>query len=664
MKMRILRWVVLFIPVFAFLNLAAEPLYLDMEDSYDLAPYIDYLEDPVGMLTLDEVKKRPFSHETVSDYNFGFTRSVYWFRVTLVPSATSSYREWWLRIYYPLLDDIKVYGVDDGGKLLFAKRSGDLDPFAEREVKHSSFLFSVPLDREVTLYVRVKTESSMQVPMVLQHSVAVIEEDQLSALLMGMYYGIFIIIVLYNLVMYSYTRESTYIYYLFFIVIFVLWQLTLNGVGIQFLWNGWPWMIEHGAPLTTALAGTASILFSRTFLQTPTYLPRMDRVLSVFMYLSVVVAAAGLFLSYRMAIVMSAALATVIPILLLFSGILVWRRYFRPARFYVLGWSSFLLGTVVIALNKYGLFTGYFFFNHAQQLGSALEMIFLSWALADRIKLMQDEYVSKLSSLNVTLQKKVSASLEKEREKDRMLLKQSRLAAMGEMIEQIAHQWRQPLNTMALIMQDLYFKFQLKTFVEADFEKANSLINENLQYMSKTIDDFRNFHQPNIGGELTSIESIVQMAITLNEASLNYSHITCTLHSEEPHNVIVARNELVQILMNLIKNSRDAMTERRVEAGRIDIYVEAGANTVTIIVEDNAGGIPEVVMDHIFEPYFTTKSQSKGTGLGLYMSRSIIEESMGGTLQAQNGEHGARFILTLPKESPTKAERVHNLEEE
>ena len=116
--------------------------------------------------------------------------------------------------------------------------------------------------------------------------------------------------------------------------------------------------------------------------------------------------------------------------------------------------------------------------------------------------------------------------------------------------------------------------------------------------------------------------------------------------------------------MNLIKNSRDAMTERRVEAGRIDIYVEAGANTVTIIVEDNAGGIPEVVMDHIFEPYFTTKSQSKGTGLGLYMSRSIIEESMGGTLQAQNGEHGARFILTLPKESPTKAERVHNLEEE
>ena len=455
MKMRILRWVVLFIPVFAFLNLAAEPLYLDMEDSYDLAPYIDYLEDPVGMLTLDEVKKRPFSHETVSDYNFGFTRSVYWFRVTLVPSATSSYREWWLRIYYPLLDDIKVYGVDDGGKLLFAKRSGDLDPFAEREVKHSSFLFSVPLDREVTLYVRVKTESSMQVPMVLQHSVAVIEEDQLSALLMGMYYGIFIIIVLYNLVMYSYTRESTYIYYLFFIVIFVLWQLTLNGVGIQFLWNGWPWMIEHGAPLTTALAGTASILFSRTFLQTPTYLPRMDRVLSVFMYLSVVVAAAGLFLSYRMAIVMSAALATVIPILLLFSGILVWRRYFRPARFYVLGWSSFLLGTVVIALNKYGLFTGYFFFNHAQQLGSALEMIFLSWALADRIKLMQDEYVSKLSSLNVTLQKKVSASLEKEREKDRMLLKQSRLAAMGEMIEQIAHQWRQPLNTMALIMQDL-----------------------------------------------------------------------------------------------------------------------------------------------------------------------------------------------------------------
>jgi signal transduction histidine kinase len=661
MKMRILTWALLIIPVFLSVNLAAASLYLDSEDSYDLAPYSDYLEDPRGTLTLEEVKERDFSHKEVTDYNFGFTESVYWFKVTIVPSAYSSYQEWWLRIYYPLLDEIKVYGVDEVGELLFVKRSGDLDPYAEREVKHSSFLFFVPFDsREVTLYVRVKTESSMQVPMVLQHSVSVIEEDQLSALLMGLYYGIFIIIVLYNLVMYSYTKERTYIYYLVFIVIFVLWQLTLNGVGIQFLWSDWPWMTEHGAPLTTALAGTASILFSRTFLQTPTYLPRLDRVLVFFMYLSAVVATVGIFLTYRTAIVMSAALATVIPILLLFSGILVWRHYFRPARFYVLGWSSFLLGTVVIALNKYGLFTGYFFFNHAQQLGSALEMIFLSWALADRIKLMQDEYVGKLSSLNVTLQKKVAAGLEKEREKDRMLLKQSRLAAMGEMIEQIAHQWRQPLNTMALIMQDLYFKFKLKTFVEEDFDKANTLINENLQYMSKTIDDFRNFHQPGVRGELTSIEAIVNMAITLNEASLKYSNITCTLHSNEPHNVVVARNELVQILMNLIKNSRDAMTERRVGAGRIDIYVETGENMVTIVVEDNAGGIPEVVMDQIFEPYFTTKSKSKGTGLGLYMSRSIIEESMGGTLQAQNGEHGARFIITLPKKSPSKAPKAHN----
>jgi len=634
--------------------LQANELHLDIRDSYNLSPYVDYLEDRRGELTLEEVQQRTFAHDDVSDYNFGFTKSVYWFRVTVVPSAYSFYHEWWLRIYYPLLDDIKVYGVDAAGELLFVKRGGDLDPYAQREVKHANFLFAVPFNSsKVTLYVRVQTESSMQVPMMLQNAVSVIEEDQLSALLTGMYYGIFIIIVLYNIVMYSYTKESTYIYYLFFIVVFVIWQLTLNGVGIQFFWSEWNWMIEHGAPLTTALAGTASILFSRNFLQTPVHLPRLDRVLRFFMYLSAVVAAGGLLLSYRTAIVMSAALATVIPVILLFAGILVWRHYFRPARFYVLGWSSFLLGTVVIALNKYGLFSGYFFFNHAQQLGSALEMIFLSWALADRIKLIQDEYVGKLNSLNVTLRNKVAVSLEKEREKDRMLLKQSRLAAMGEMIEQIAHQWRQPLNTMALIMQDLYFKLQLKTFTEKDFDRANELINENLQYMSKTIDDFRNFHQPDKDMEMAPIETTIAMAITLNEASLKYSHITCTLHSETPHYARVSRNELVQILMNLIKNSRDAMAERGVREGQIDITVDNGGSMVQVIVEDNAGGIPEELLERIFEPYFTTKSHAKGTGLGLYMSRSIIEESMGGTLHAENGEKGARFIVTLPRDRST-----------
>ncbi|MDX1294645.1 MAG: ATP-binding protein, partial [Sulfurimonadaceae bacterium] len=254
------------------------------------------------------------------------------------------------------------------------------------------------------------------------------------------------------------------------------------------------------------------------------------------------------------------------------------------------------------------------------------------------------------STLNVTLQNKVAASLEKEREKDKLLIQQSRLAAMGEMIEQIAHQWRQPLNTMALVMQDLFFKVKLKQFDETAFEKANDQINENLQYMSKTIDDFRNFHQMEKDTDKIPVEEVIQMAMTLNEASLKYSHIECELHSDHPHVAIIAKNELVQIFMNLIKNARDAIGEIGIENGRIDISVAEEDGTVCVTVEDNGGGIPETVIDHVFEPYFTTKKQTRGTGLGLYMSRGIIEESMGGSLEVENGDRGARFIVKLPME--------------
>ena len=648
--------VLLFSLLAGVMNLYGSSLYLEKSSSYWLSHYADYYEDAAGTLELKEARAKAFRHDEIVDHNFGFTASAYWFKTTIYPSQEALTKEWWLRIYYPLLDDISVYGVDTlSGAVLFEKHGGDLHPFSEREVAHLNFLYHIPLsEKPMTLYVRVATESSMQVPMALQTAKEAIEEDQRIVLVTGLYYGLFIVIFLYNVIMYYYTKEQNYIHYLLFITAFVIWQLSLNGIGQEFFWSDWQWMTAHGAPFFTALSAVTAILFSKHFLQTARFIPTMNIVLKVMMYYSGIVVVLSAFIPYRSAMLMSVGLAIVVPLLLLSSGVMVWRCKFRPARFYVLGWSSFLLGTVIIALNKYGFFHGYLFFNHAQQLGSALEMIFLSWALADRIKLMQDEYVDKLSTLNVTLQQKVAANLEKAREKDKMLMKQSRLAAMGEMIEQIAHQWRQPLNTLALIMQDLFFKIKLRNFDEAAFEKANEKINETLQYMSKTIDDFRNFHQMDKDMDHVPIEEVINMALALNEASLRYAHIECRLHSERPHYALIAKNEMVQIFMNLIKNARDAITEKRPNSGQIDIYISQSDTHIRIAVEDNAGGIPEVIMEHIFEPYFTTKQPNRGTGLGLYMSRSIVEESMNGTLEAENGDAGARFIVTIPKEDAVR----------
>jgi C4-dicarboxylate-specific signal transduction histidine kinase len=276
-------------------------------------------------------------------------------------------------------------------------------------------------------------------------------------------------------------------------------------------------------------------------------------------------------------------------------------------------------------------------------------MLLLSWALGERVKSIQDHYIQKANSLNLTLQERLTIGLLKERQKDKIMLQQSRFAALGEMIEQIAHQWRQPLNTLALINQNLYFKFKLDKFDPQSFDEAHEQIDENLQYMSKTIDDFRNFYNHNRQPETYDICEVIHSAVSLSEAMLKYAKITVDLKPLEPSYVHNAKNELLQVCMNVIKNAHDALIEKRQEDRRITIKLKPCEDDFCLCIEDNAGGIDESILDKIFDPYFTTKADSHGTGIGLYMSRSITQEHLNGSIHAENGSEGARFIITLPK---------------
>jgi signal transduction histidine kinase len=344
------------------------------------------------------------------------------------------------------------------------------------------------------------------------------------------------------------------------------------------------------------------------------------------------------------------ALVSIVPIVLLIAGITVMHQGYRPARFYVVGWSSFLLGTTILAFNKFDLIPSFYGVNHVQQIGSAIEMIFLSWALADRIHLLQSEYINKLNHLNDTLNDTIRNALVEARSKDRLLTLQSRYAAMGEMIEQIAHQWRQPLNTLGLINQNLYFKRQLGNCDDLCYEKTHEQFEEHLQYMSKTIDDFRNYYKMDKCNIEEDIGELAAIALRLNEVLLKYARINTRLIIQTSKKVLISKNEMIQVLMNLIKNAHDAIKERSIESGEITITVLETRGWVKVLVEDNGGGIDEATMMKIFDIYFTTKSDDKGTGLGLYMCRNIVEESFGGTIGVENTSKGARFTISLPIE--------------
>lgn len=251
-----------------------------------------------------------------------------------------------------------------------------------------------------------------------------------------------------------------------------------------------------------------------------------------------------------------------------------------------------------------------------------------------------------LRRLNETLEQRVTEEVAKNREKDHLLIHQSRLAAMGEMIGNIAHQWRQPLNALGLLLsniQDAYAHHECdQEYLDESVARGQRLIGK----MSGTIDDFRNFFKPDREKTRFSLEGAVRDALSVVEASFVSSGITVALDVEQGVSVVGFPNEYAQVVLNILGNARDAILTRKVQHGRVEIAIGQDEVQAYVSIRDNGGGIADEVMEKIFDPYFTTRE--KGTGIGLYMSKMIIENNMSGRIEVRNIPDGAEFRVVTP----------------
>ncbi len=241
-------------------------------------------------------------------------------------------------------------------------------------------------------------------------------------------------------------------------------------------------------------------------------------------------------------------------------------------------------------------------------------------------------------------------SLEKkQQEQEIMLIQQSKMAAMGEMIGAIAHQWRQPLNAIALIVQDFKSAYEFGELDEKYIDDSVSKGMKQIAFMSKTIDAFRNFFKPGKEVELFCAYEAVQSVCGLVDAGLLHSKVQISLSfSDDAKTVCIEgyKNEFKQAVLNIVSNAKDAILERK-NGGSIEIKGDIVESRLEIVFEDDGGGVDDTVINRIFEPYFTTKEQGKGTGIGLYMTKMIIEEHMDGIIKVYNGDKGAVFKLSF-----------------
>lgn len=273
-----------------------------------------------------------------------------------------------------------------------------------------------------------------------------------------------------------------------------------------------------------------------------------------------------------------------------------------------------------------------------------------------RLAKMVDAKTQELQQLNRNLELKVQYEVEQSRQKDQIMFRQSRLASMGEMIGNIAHQWRQPLNAIVLIIQSFQMKRMAGLELSDDF--IDKQVNEGIQLaslMSHTIDDFRNFFKPNHSEEDFSVKETVLHSVHLIQEYYVKSGIEIFLNCPNDMQISGYPNEFSQVVMNLFSNAKDVLEEREIEEKLIEVVITKEASNAVISVIDNGGGISDEVQDRMFEPYFTTKHKSSGTGIGLYMSKQIIEKQMNGTITgtniAYNFQNGKRYekcaIMTI-----------------
>ncbi|MCT7587829.1 sensor histidine kinase [Aliarcobacter butzleri] len=252
-----------------------------------------------------------------------------------------------------------------------------------------------------------------------------------------------------------------------------------------------------------------------------------------------------------------------------------------------------------------------------------------------------------LESLNQNLSLKVQQGIEQAKQKDKKILEQAKLARIGSMISMIAHQWRQPLSQLSGILMELEtttrFKKVDNNYILNAIDKSDKMI----EFMSNTIDDFRNFYKPDKKKEDFYVSNACKKAINIIDATLENLGINLILDIKDDKKIFGYPTEFSQVILNIISNAKDILIERNIKNPKIEINIESKGVLSIITIKDNAGGIEEKNLEQIFDPYYSTKDSSKGTGLGLYISKLIIERNMGGDLSVSNNSEGAVFKIVV-----------------
>jgi signal transduction histidine kinase len=316
----------------------------------------------------------------------------------------------------------------------------------------------------------------------------------------------------------------------------------------------------------------------------------------------------------------------------------LWSKGFSAARYYTYAWIFYLIGMTISLLGFLGVYGVNFWIKTALGTGTMIEVTLISLALMEKFRILREEREAAVRALMEESQKNAR--------QQQLLVQQSKLAEIGEIFGMVVHQWKQPLSSIGLISELISEDSKYGTVTKENIAENTAKIKEQVRFMAQTITDFQNFLKPSAEGRRFDIRKALEEITSLVSPAVRSRNVTITLEADSLE-VTGFRNEFMQVALNLINNAIESI-ETTKQDGKILITAHKEGTKARITIEDNGSGIPEAVRERLFELFATTKGE-KGTGMGLYMSRIIVEEKMGGRLTLENlPDCGAAAVIELP----------------
>ena len=645
----------LFVMLLGWLPMLASAVEFDeATQSLPLGRVMQVFEDIGGQATLADIRARDdlFKPHNKDTLNAGYSHSAFWLKVDLSyqPLNPQIHRTWLLELAYPPMDNIDLYLADASGNYRLAERTGDALPFDSRQIKENNYLFELNFSpgQSQTVYLRVASQGSVQAPLTLWSAQAYLEEQPVRIYILGLIYGVLLGMLVYNLFIYLSVRDTSYLYYIFYIASFGLYQLSVNGAAVQYFWPNNPWWANAATPFLIGSAAFFGCQFARTFLHTASHSRWLDRALMLLMAVGVLVMVLALTTSYAVSLRLATGLALAFIVTIFTAGVVAWVRGLRVARYFVIAWSAFLLGGLVNTLMVLGYLPNVFLTMYASQIGSAIEVGLLSLALADRINAMRDLQARTLQESG----QKLAAM-------NQQLAHTNQLK--DEFLATVTHELRTPMNGVIgslELIKTLDMSPELELYTQTAEGSAREMMHMVNGILALTeLQAGRLGVRPRTFGLNELIQSLSdQYGPSARSKGLQFSYeIARNLPDQWVGDADKIRQCLECLLDNAIKFTRVGGVILRVTGKTAG----PGRWALAFNVIDSGIGFVHIEEAELYQNFFQvdgsmTRSYG-GLGIGLAICRRLVE-LLGGRLthHSQPGQ-GSQFQLLLELESPLES---------